>query len=92
MRLFSSPHLLLWWKRPSLLSAAKENSGNNEAVATQTAIRAATQGGGDLIRDMRAFEEPHAFTSHEDSSWTAPHGTFLKSLRLKEPDSSCWDF
>ena len=53
-------------RRPSLQSAAKEYSGNHEAVAMQTATRAAAKGKRVLIRKMRPLEESHAFAFHND--------------------------
>jgi hypothetical protein len=57
--LFSSPHLHLRCKRPSLRSAGTDGCGFQRAVAMQTTTRAAAQGRRVLIRKMRPFEEPH---------------------------------
>jgi len=66
MALFSSPHLLLRCKGPSLRPAGKEGSGFHWGVALQAATRAAVQVGVDLIRKMRFFEDPHAFASYRN--------------------------
>lgn len=63
--LFSRPHLLLRWKRPSLRPDGTKRSGYHWAVAAQSANRAAVQSGGAVIRKMRPFKEPHAFVSHK---------------------------
>jgi hypothetical protein len=71
MALFSRTHLLLRWKRPSLLLARRlsggsvvtEGAGFHECVALQTATRAAAQAGVVLIRKTRLFEESHTFAS-----------------------------
>jgi hypothetical protein len=51
-------------KRPSLRPAGTKGCGYHESLAVQPATRAAAQIGGDLIRKMRPFEEPHAFADH----------------------------
>jgi hypothetical protein len=61
MALFSSAHLLLLCKRPSLRSAWSEGLGFHWIGVVQPATRAAARGGGTLIRKMRPFEESHVF-------------------------------
>jgi hypothetical protein len=93
MALFSSPHLLLWCQRPSLLlarslsggSAGGEGDGYHDSVFVQTATRAAAQAGGVLIRKMRPFEESYGFASHNDAVVEHPYGvlnTVPRPLRL----------
>jgi hypothetical protein len=60
MILFSRTHLLLRRMRSSLRPAGIESDRYHEAVAVQATPRTASQSGGDLIRKMRPFEEPHA--------------------------------
>ena len=72
--LFSSPHLLLWCKRPSLRSAGTEGCGFRWPVAVQTTTRAAAQARGIFIRKMRPFEESHIFVSHNDAVMEQPYG------------------
>jgi hypothetical protein len=48
-------------KRPSLWSAGTVGHRHHGATQVQTTNRAAVYGGVALIREMRPFEEPHAF-------------------------------
>ena len=46
---------------PRCRAAGIEVNRYHEAVAVQPATRAAVQSGGDLIREIDPFKEPHAF-------------------------------
>jgi hypothetical protein len=78
--LFSSPHLLLWWKRPSLRSAGTEGDGFHGAIAVQTTTRAAAQNRGVFIRKMRPFEESRAFAFYKHVLSKHPCGTCSKKI------------
>jgi len=67
MALFSSPHLLLRCKRPSLWPAGTEGCGFHEGVAVQTTTRAAAMSVGLLFERCVLTKNPIPSSSAEDT-------------------------
>jgi hypothetical protein len=79
MPLFSRAHLLLQRMRSSLRPAGIKGNRYHEAVAVQPTPRTASLSGGDLIRKMRPFEEPHAVAFYNSKIWA--WGSVFKSCK-----------